>query len=52
MKKREFLDIVSKFDRNEFREYLYKMPDKKQKLVEVMIMLPKESESSQTDCNR
>lgn len=51
MKKRDFLEIVSKFDRNEFREYLYKSPNRKQKLIEVMIMLP-ESKNSQTDCNK
>ena len=31
--KETFLDIVSKYDREEFRQYLYKDKDKKKKLV-------------------
>lgn len=51
MKKREFLEIVSKFDRDEFRDYLYKSPDRKQNLIEVMVMLPLK-EDAQTHCNK
>lgn len=35
MKKEEFIKIVSKFDRDEFRKYLFKSPQKKRKLIEV-----------------
>lgn len=39
MKKREFLDIVSKFSREEFRDYLYKSPNKKLKLLDVVTII-------------
>lgn len=41
MTKDEFLDIVSKFDRNEFKSYLYKSENKKQKLVIVLELFDK-----------
>ena len=42
MEKEEFLKIVSKFDREEFRQYLYKSENKKEKLITVIQRIDKD----------
>lgn len=39
MEKEEFLDKVSKFSREDFRNYLYKSSNKKQKLLQIVTII-------------
>lgn len=44
MDKEDFLKTVSSFSREEFRQYLFKHSDKKQKLIECVKLVKKEND--------